>query len=159
MTEELEALKYLKENKRRHWLDDDKSDECLKIIEEELARTEEYKHNHQVEMQERQSIFKALLKEKREHEFLSEHYNELLNECNKEHKALEIIKEKKVNVYNFCFYLEHHKNFTYEEYRKILDEHNEDLYDFYEITEFYKPGTELTQEEFDLLREVLKCGK
>ena len=32
----LEALKYLKENKRKHWLENDKSNECLDIIEEEL---------------------------------------------------------------------------------------------------------------------------
>ena len=34
--DEFEALKYLKENKRKHWLDDDKSDECLNIIEQKL---------------------------------------------------------------------------------------------------------------------------
>lgn len=28
-----EAIKYLKENKRKHFLDDDKSDECLSVIE------------------------------------------------------------------------------------------------------------------------------
>ena len=32
----LEALKYLKENKRRHWLDNDNSNECLDTIEKEL---------------------------------------------------------------------------------------------------------------------------
>ena len=40
MSKELEALKYLKENKRKHWLDDDKSNECLDIIETELKRLE-----------------------------------------------------------------------------------------------------------------------
>lgn len=29
-----EAIKYLKENKRRHYLDGDKSDECLSVIEQ-----------------------------------------------------------------------------------------------------------------------------
>lgn len=29
-----EAITYLKENKRKHFLDDDKSDECLSVIEE-----------------------------------------------------------------------------------------------------------------------------
>ena len=33
---ELDALKYLKENKRRHWLDNDKSNESLDIIEKTL---------------------------------------------------------------------------------------------------------------------------
>ena len=36
MNEGLEACKYLKENKRRHWLENDKSNECLGIIEKEL---------------------------------------------------------------------------------------------------------------------------
>lgn len=29
-----EAIKYLKENKRKHYLDGDRSDECLSVIEE-----------------------------------------------------------------------------------------------------------------------------
>ena len=41
MNKGLEALKYLKENKRRHWLENDKSNECLDIIETELKRLEE----------------------------------------------------------------------------------------------------------------------
>lgn len=36
MSKGLEALKYLKENKRKHWLDNDKSNECLNDIEKEL---------------------------------------------------------------------------------------------------------------------------
>ena len=32
----LEALKYLKENKRKHWLDNDNSNKCLDIIEKAL---------------------------------------------------------------------------------------------------------------------------
>ena len=38
MSKELDAIKYLKENKRKHWLDDDKSNECLEIIETTLKR-------------------------------------------------------------------------------------------------------------------------
>ena len=36
MNKDLEALKYLKENKRRHWLEGDNSNECLDIIETAL---------------------------------------------------------------------------------------------------------------------------
>ena len=36
----LEALKYLKEEKRRHWIDGDKSTECLDTIEKELKALE-----------------------------------------------------------------------------------------------------------------------
>ena len=35
---------------------------------------------------------------KREYDFGVEHYNELLNQYNKEHKALEIIKNKNVSI-------------------------------------------------------------
>lgn len=44
----LEALEYLKENKRKHWLDDDKSTECLDTIETELKRLEEIGNSHLV---------------------------------------------------------------------------------------------------------------
>ena len=40
MSKGLDALKYLKENKRRHWLDNDKSTESLDIIEKELKALE-----------------------------------------------------------------------------------------------------------------------
>ena len=40
MIKGLEALKYLKENKRKHWLDNDKSSECLNSIEKELKALE-----------------------------------------------------------------------------------------------------------------------
>lgn len=43
MSKGLEALKYLKENKRRHWVDGDKSTECLDTIEKELKEHEQYK--------------------------------------------------------------------------------------------------------------------
>ena len=36
MSKGLEALKYLKENKRRHWIDGDKSTESLDVVEKEL---------------------------------------------------------------------------------------------------------------------------
>lgn len=40
MSKELEALKYLKENKRKHWLENDKSNECLDLIETALKEKE-----------------------------------------------------------------------------------------------------------------------
>ncbi len=43
MSKELEALKYLKENKRKHWLDNDQSQKCLDIIEAALNKYEQYK--------------------------------------------------------------------------------------------------------------------
>ena len=36
MSKGLEALKYLKENKRMHWLDNDNSNKCLDTIEKDL---------------------------------------------------------------------------------------------------------------------------
>lgn len=40
MNNGLEALTYLKENKRKHWLDGDKTDESLSVIEKELRALE-----------------------------------------------------------------------------------------------------------------------
>lgn len=56
-------------------------------------------------------------------------------------KALEIIKEKQVNVGNIIHDIEEH-GLTYQEYLEC--------YDYYQYG-----GTQLTQEEFDLLKEVL----
>lgn len=74
----------------------------------------------------------------------------------KELKALEIIKEKQVNVYNFVWYHEHHKWMTYEEYCRILDlPEEEGCYDTFELQQFCKWGERLTQQEYELLKEVL----
>ena len=43
MSKELEALEYLIENKRKHWLDNDRSDECLTIIENALKENKTLK--------------------------------------------------------------------------------------------------------------------
>lgn len=40
MSKGLEALKYLKENKRKHWLGNDNSAKCLDTIEKELKALE-----------------------------------------------------------------------------------------------------------------------
>ena len=40
MSKGLDALKYLKEEKRRHWIDGDKSTESLDAIEKELKTLE-----------------------------------------------------------------------------------------------------------------------
>ncbi len=120
MEKGLKALEYLKENKRKHWLEDDKSDKCLKIIEKEL----------------------------KESKARAERYDELLytlNDINNERvdllevkKAVDLIKEKKVNMY----YIDLFSNF--KEYNAYIDDN------FAYGDEYY-----LTEEEFDLLKEVL----
>ena len=83
MSKGLRALGYLKENKRKHWLEGNKSDNCLKIVEKEL----------------------------KEYKALEKRYDELLytlNDINNERvdllevkKAVDLIKKKKVNCYLF----------------------------------------------------------
>ena len=61
----------------------------------------------------------------------------------KELKALEIIKKKKVNVDNFLNHIE--KDTDYKEYKRLCG--------LYKIMVF--SDKELTQEEYELLKEVL----
>ena len=49
MSKELDALEYLKENKRKHWLEDDKSNECLDTIEKALKDFEYLKSLFSIE--------------------------------------------------------------------------------------------------------------
>ena len=42
MSKGLEAIKYLKENKRKHWLDGTISTECLDIIEKTTQSIRDY---------------------------------------------------------------------------------------------------------------------
>ena len=65
-----------------------------------------------------------------------EHCEKALDTIEKEIKALEIIKRKNVHIYTFMYYA---KDNTYEEFNMLLD------YMF-----------DLTQEEYELLKEVLK---
>ena len=67
---------------------------------------------------------------KREYDFGVEHYNELLNEYNKEHKALEIVK-------------------PYIEIQKY--EHMDSRYLIIK-----EEAVEINKETYDLLKEVLK---
>ena len=87
----------------------------------------------------------------------SEGYLEpFIKQVEKELKALEIIKKKQVNVYNFVWYHEHHKWMNYEKYCEILDiPEEEGCDDTFQLQEFCKCGERLTQEEYDLLKEVL----
>ena len=78
MSKELEALQYLKENKRRHWLDNDKSNECLDIIE------------------------KALKEKETPTETFEQFVGESSEVIYKKLKALEIIKEK--GCLQFCMF-------------------------------------------------------
>ncbi len=64
----------------------------------------------------------------------------------KKYKALKIIKEKEVNIHNFKAYLIN-QGWTYEQY---LDEENEINTSGHQFA-----YNKLTQEEFDLLKEVL----
>ena len=57
-------------------------------------------------LEKRLDIIETTLKDyetlKKEHEFLSEHFNELLNENRKEHRVIEIIKEKVGLRFYYC---------------------------------------------------------
>jgi len=59
-------------------------------------------------------------------------------------KVLEIIKNKRVNIEDFLDYIEH-DNPSYEEY----------AYEWFGEYEYF-PENQLTEEEYDLLKEVLK---
>jgi hypothetical protein len=93
-----------------------------------------------------------------DYEELNDIHDELVKYKNKERddvvkklKALEIIKEKRVNVYQMlCIFKE---GLTYEDYEKLWN---------IDIERYYKHNTDLlyshfklTQEEYDLLKEVL----
>ena len=72
----------------------------------------------------------------RSHNYHELSKRECLNIIEKELKALEIIKEKEVNVFIFL--------------------HSGDLETYNDMVE---DNRKLTQEEFDLLKEVLKCER
>ena len=117
----LEALNDLREVKG--W-NDDELNKRLDIIEKALKDYERLKKLYKLE------------------EETSKHLNDIVllmnEEINKQLKALEIIKEKMVDVvylYSSCYELEHYN-----------------VYAPFEIDDKDK----LTQEEFDLLKEVLK---
>lgn len=82
---------------------------------------------------------------KREYEFLRECFNELLNDYNKEHKALEIIKNKKVQV----AYL----HSMWDDFETTFNNNDEDVRWLY--NEGREADEQLTQEEYDLLKEAL----
>lgn len=78
---------------------------------------------------------------------LSKENEKVMKELSKEiekNRALEIIKEKRVNVDNFLNHIK--KDTDYKEYQRLCG--------LYKITVF--SGKKLTQEEYDLLREVLR---
>ena len=83
-----------------------------------------------------------------------EHNKEEIEQVKKSLEALEIIKEKRVNVEEFIEMFEDWKEITYEKW--II---------YYEENGYYIQGNEdfdynrLTQEEYDLLKEVLLCVK
>ena len=85
----LEALTYLKENKRKHWLDNDKSSECLDIIEKEIKDCSALKKNTQ----------KVL-----------EIAN---NKLKKQDEVLRIIKEKGLHYLEIAMFI---SDLSYEEY-------------------------------------------
>ena len=76
----------------------------------------------------------------------TEGYEEDLDIVEKELKALEIIKEKDVNVYWFRYVHKHHKKIeTRPFHSNALEAYNSGI----------KVERRLTQEEYDLLKEVL----
>lgn len=94
------------------------------------------------------NIIEKALKEykelKQDYAMLKEEYALYRKDTEKQIKALEIIKEKRVNVDNFLSFIR--KETTYEDY---LIKHNK-----FVITKItFKE--KLTQEEYDLLKEVL----
>lgn len=76
--------------------------------------------------------------------------NECLKTIEKELKALEIIKNKGVHVGNFKDMLEDWKDISFKDYLNYRVENGYDLQNDYDFV-----TNTLTQEEYDLLREVL----
>ena len=126
MSKELEALEYLKENKRKHWLDDDKSTECLDTIETALKQLEQIKNSHLVAIP-RQSGKSSLATEVMWYRHIAE----------EQEKVLQIIKEKRVNVNQFLKHCNPKNKWGYN--KTICDKERQ-----------------LTQEEYELLKEYFK---
>lgn len=126
MSKELEALKYLKENKRRHWLEGDRSGECLDIIESALKRLEEIDNKPVAFMVSSRGMENAIVKEISKHKEIK--ITNLADQ--KKLKAFEIIKKKDIKVAQYGDYY-------------LIDKHTNLL-------------GQLTKEEYELLKEILK---
>lgn len=123
MNEGLEKLKTIRHIHDMECGEDERINKDFDIIEKELKESENYKVMYRLEHEKNQQLTQANLK-------IS--------------KALEIIKEKAVNVLMFKAHFIISKP-EYEEYQYYLD--NCEKYGF---SAFY-----LTRQEFDLLKEAL----
>ena len=153
MSKELDALTYLKENKRRHWLDGDTSNECLKTIERGLNVLELFKNalrlnTTQTEIGVTRDVEgNATINYETTFDFikntLDEEFKKVLREwvlenaCPKEYKALKIIKNKKVDMTELLGYFEWENGFSY-------------------YNEYRWEEQKLTKEEYEFLKEVFK---
>ena len=116
MSKELEALEKIKN---------------IKTISVPERRVTTFQEKYKVELELIEDTIKDHETLKKEYEFLSEHCNELLNESRKEHRVIEIIKNKQVDLSCLIF--------------DGLELYNENMH----------PTRVITQEEYDLLKEVL----
>lgn len=126
MSKELEALKYLKDNKRRHWLDNDNSSECLDLIEIALKELNDIKSGK----------IRLSVKSGENYVAVPKYQYE---QDTKKFKAFEIIKEKQVEIERFVMLAEGLPR------KKALRQYNK----------WVEKWKQLTQEEYDLLVEAL----
>lgn len=130
MSKGLEALAKIKKHDihktliNKKFVMDKEWEENYQIIEKELKRLEEL-----------EKAFKALSKD-------DEKAKKLLSLEIEKNRALEIIKEKRVDV---CYFMN----------CRTLEEYNDDVLASYAYDEVDAEQRMLTQQEYDLLREVL----
>ena len=91
--------------------------------------------------QENYNIIENALKELEFYQKRDKTFKNDVNKLVKKLKALEIIKEKKVDLTNLLFIYEHEPQYGLKVYNNSVNK--------------YRGEKELTQEEYDLLKEVL----
>ena len=143
MSKELEEIKTLRGFNRVELNNDENVNKSLDIIEQALHRLES------IDNAEPSGALECLMYLKAEFRDYPSAFNSIKNallKAQKEHKALEIIKEKNVNMFGFKRDIKQLGNrFTYKYYQSNLGNYHSG----FEIQE-------LTQEEFKLLKEVLE---
>ena len=143
MSKELEEIKTLRGFNRVELNNDENVNKSLDIIEQALQRLES------IDNAEPSEALECLMYLKAEFRDYPSAFNSIKNallKAQKEHKALEIIKEKNVNMFGFKRDIKQLGNrFTYKYYQSNLGNYHSG----FEIQE-------LTEEEFNLLKEALK---
>ena len=143
MSKELEEIKTLRGFNRVELNNDENVNKSLDIIEQALQRLES------IDNAEPSEALECLMYLKAEFRDYPSAFNSIKNallKAQKEHKALEIIKEKNVNMFGFKRDIKQLGNrFTYKYYQSNLGNYHSG----FEIQE-------LTEEEFNLLKEVLE---